>query len=98
MRHLCCDDVFGTAYAEEESTISKNQRDLKMKREAAEKIIQAMKKVDDAIGGLDAAVETVENESERQRLRRLLGTLVLDLHEQITLHVVKEFPDLHPDK
>ena len=68
-----------------------------MKREVAEPIIKAMKGVDLAIGRLDEAVRAIEDEDERKRMLKFIALLICDLHEQITLPVVKHFPDLHPD-
>jgi hypothetical protein len=31
-------------------------------------------------------------------VRRALAELCVDIHETITLEIVKQYPDLHPDK
>jgi hypothetical protein len=69
-----------------------------MKREVAEGVIGAMKKMDEAIGHLDIAVNAIEDDDERKRMLRFIGGLVHDLHVEITLPVVRKYPDLHPDK
>ena len=69
-----------------------------MKRETGEKIIAAMKKMDDALEELGIASREIEDEDERKKIRREIFNLVADAHERITLEVVKQFPDLHPDK
>ena len=69
-----------------------------MKRDVAEKIIQAVKEMDQAFGQLDAASNRIDEEEERKKLRRAIATLVFDVHEKITLEIVKQYPDLHPDR
>jgi len=68
-----------------------------MKRDVAEPIIKAMKTVDLAIDQLDRAVRAIEDEGERKRMLRFLANVICDFHLQITLPIVKHFPDLHPD-
>ena len=69
-----------------------------MKREFAQKIIEAMKGLDKAIDRLDIAVREIEDESERKRMLIFLAGVIHDLHVKITLPTVRHFPDLHPDK
>ena len=69
-----------------------------MKRDVAEKIIQAVKDMDQVFGQLDAASNQIDEEDERKKLRRAVATLVFDVHEKITLEIVKQYPDLHPDR
>jgi hypothetical protein len=69
-----------------------------MKRNTAEQVIKAMHSVDLAIHDLDAAVRAIEDEAERKKMLKSIFSLVCDLHEQITLPVVREYPDLHPDR
>jgi len=68
-----------------------------MKREVAENIIAALKGVDLAIDRLNTAVRVIADEAERRKMLKSIFSLVCDLHEQITLPVVKDHPDLHPD-
>jgi len=68
-----------------------------MKREIGQEIVTAMESVDSAIHRLDVAVRAIEDETERKRMLKFIALLICDLHEQITLSVVKHFPDLHPD-
>jgi len=68
-----------------------------MKREIGQEIITAMEGVDSAIDRLDVAIRAIEDETERKRMLKFIALLICDLHEQITLPVVKHFPDLHPD-
>jgi hypothetical protein len=68
-----------------------------MKREIGQEIVTAMEGVDSAIDRLDVAIRAIEDETERKRMLKFIALLICDLHEQITLPVVKHFPDLHPD-
>jgi hypothetical protein len=68
-----------------------------MKREVAEPIIKAMKEVDVAIDRLCEAVEAIEDERERKKMLIFVAGVIHEFHVQITLPVVKHFPDLHPD-
>jgi enamine deaminase RidA (YjgF/YER057c/UK114 family) len=68
-----------------------------MHRAVAEKIIQAVKELDQAFGKLDIAVRDVEDEEERRRMSRVLIGSYADLLHHITRSVLVEFPDLHPD-
>ena len=68
-----------------------------MKRETVQKIIDAMKGVDQAMHRLDISIREIEDEVERKRMLRFVGGLVIDLYEQITRPVLKDYPELHPD-
>jgi hypothetical protein len=68
-----------------------------MKREVAEPIIKAMKGVDFAIDRLCEAVRAIEDEHERKKMLIFIAGVIHESHMQITLPVVKHFPDLHPD-
>ena len=68
-----------------------------MKREVAEPIIKAMKGVDLAIDRLDEAVRAIEDADVRKRMLLFIAGVIHESHMQITLPVVKHFPDLHPD-
>jgi hypothetical protein len=69
-----------------------------MKRETGEKIIAPMKRMDDVLKELDVASWEIEDMEERRKILREIANIGLDAHERITLEVVKQFPDLHPDK
>jgi hypothetical protein len=69
-----------------------------LKREAAEKIVEAVKKLDQLFGELDAVSNLIDDDEEKKKLQRAIFTLVIEIHEKITREVVKQFPDLHPDK
>lgn len=71
---------------------------LAMRRETAEKIIAAMKVVDVALNKLHEELREIEDKDERMMIIRNYFDLVNDAHVHITMKVVKQFADLHPDK
>lgn len=70
-----------------------------MKREIAEEIIESMKGMDAALNRLEMALRAIgdEEETERRRMLRFIGTLICDLYVHITLPTIKDYPELHPD-
>jgi hypothetical protein len=69
-----------------------------MRRETAEAIIQGTKEIDRVLGQLYEVADQIDDEQEGKKFRRAFMTLVHETHMAITLEVVKQFPDLHPDK
>ena len=69
-----------------------------MRRDVAEEIIRLVKASDALFNDLTLMAAEIEEEAERKKVRRALAELCVDIHEKITLHVVKQYPDLHPDK
>lgn len=68
-----------------------------MQRKVAEKIIAAVKGLDQVFGRVDIALREIEEEDERRRMLRVLMGVYADAYTYITLPVVSEFPDLNPD-
>jgi hypothetical protein len=69
-----------------------------MRREVAERIVDVTKRMDTLFNDLDALSDEIEDEFEKRHFRRAIGTVGLDLYEKVTRPIVKDFPDLHPDK
>ena len=69
-----------------------------MRRDLAERTIAALKRIDLIFHELFLVTNELDDEVERRRMRGAIGTLVVDMHETITLEIVKQFPDLHPDR
>src|SRR5262245_60321296 len=69
-----------------------------MRREVAEKIIRAMKKMDGVLNELGAVSHEIEDEDERKKIRREIANLIHESHLRITVEVARQFPDLHPDR
>jgi hypothetical protein len=69
-----------------------------MKRDHAERIIDATKRIDAILGEMYDILQEMEDGPEWRMLRRGIGELVIELYTKITREVAMEFPDLHPDK
>ena len=67
-----------------------------MKREAAERIVAAIKNFDQAYGQLDIALGEIENEEERRGMLRVLLGMHNTGYSHITLPITRQFPDLYP--
>lgn len=57
-----------------------------------------MKASNELFNELTALTWEIEDEAERKAMRRALAQWGVDVHEKITLKLVEQFPDLHPDK
>ena len=57
-----------------------------------------MKKMDEVLEELGAVSHEIEDEDERKKIRREIANVICESHLKITVEVVREFPDLHPDK
>ena len=68
-----------------------------MKREVAEKIMSAMKQVEEALAKLDLAIGDVDDDKQRRPMSRQILHTIHYLHVHVTLPVANEYPDLHPD-
>jgi len=71
---------------------------LQMTRETAKKIMAAMKETDVALNKVHDALCQIENEEVRKRILTKYYHLANDAHGNITMEVVKYFPELHPEK
>ena len=69
-----------------------------MRRDVAEKIVAVLKQHDELLNELSILSKEIDDEGERKKVRRALGELILHTHEKITLKIVEQYPDLHPDK
>ena len=68
-----------------------------MKRETAEKFVEAANKIDQILSSLEPVSFEIEDEAERIKIRRGMAAVFIALYEQLTREVVREYPDLHPD-
>ncbi len=68
-----------------------------MDRKTAETILERIKAWEAVFGDLHEISLRVDDHEGRQ-LRRVIGDLVLDIHQGITLPIVAQYPDLHPDR
>jgi chaperonin cofactor prefoldin len=67
-----------------------------MQKELAEQIVDAVKKIDDALQDIHLANDQIEDVETRKRIRRAVGGIVLDIYEKITCEVTAKYPDLFP--
>jgi hypothetical protein len=71
---------------------------MQMRRETAEKLIAAMRKMDILLEELGKISHEIEDDEERKQMRGEIADLIHESHIGITLKIVKQFPDLHPDR
>ncbi len=69
-----------------------------MDRNIAEQLVAAIAKPDAAAGEIGCIADSVGDVEVRKKVKRLVANVVLDTHEQITLEIVRVYPDLHPDR
>jgi hypothetical protein len=68
-----------------------------VKRETAEKIVDAANRIDDILEELGGISWEIEDEPERHKIRRGIGECIHTLYYHVTREAVREYPDLHPD-
>jgi hypothetical protein len=68
-----------------------------MKRETAEQIIDASRRIDKILEELGSISWTIDDEDERKTLRRGIADCIFTLYQKVTREAVLKFPDLHPD-
>ena len=69
-----------------------------MKRDIAERLMEAIKGLHKAFNDVHLVLEDVVHDPEMRPLRRGLAEVVADTHEKITHEVLKHYPDLNPYK
>ena len=67
-----------------------------MKREAAEKVVNAFMLVYEAMGNADLAISEVDTQEERSYLIRALGSIVRITREDVPIPIFAEHPSLIP--
>jgi len=67
-----------------------------MKRQTAEQIVAAIKDCDRAWGQLDIALSEIDDEQERNGMRRVLLGMHTAAYSHITLPITRQFPELYP--
>jgi hypothetical protein len=68
-----------------------------MKRQIAENILDATKRIDTILAELGDISWEIEDEAERKNLRAAIGECIFVLYNKLTREVALDFPDLHPD-
>ncbi len=68
-----------------------------MDRSTAENVLDKIKAWDAVFGDLHA-ISLQLSENEAQRLRHVIGGLVVDIYAGIVRPIVAQYPDLDPDR
>ena len=69
-----------------------------MKRDVAEQLAKATRRIDQALHEIHLANERIDDIETQKRIKRAVVGVVCDVYEKITLEFANEYPDLHPDK
>jgi hypothetical protein len=69
-----------------------------MTRDDAEQLMRIYSSIGDLLNSADSIIRNISDENEKKRLLRLLGEMMADLWLKLESPIVKQFPDLDPDK
>ena len=69
-----------------------------MDRDTAERIVKAIEDLTPGLNTLDVLSEQITDEEERREFRRKLGNIMILTGFDLLMPIVKQFPDLDPDK
>jgi hypothetical protein len=69
-----------------------------MEKSSAARIIEAVLQLDGQLNDIDAQLRTIPDDSERTALLRALGTIILELDSGLIRPLVRQHPDLDPDR
>jgi len=69
-----------------------------MERELAERMLVALQSLNPGLDEAARIVQSMRNQEEAGLLRRHLGAVMADPLYEIVMHIVREYPDLDPDK
>ena len=69
-----------------------------MERELAERMLAALQSLNPGLDEAARITESMQDQEEARLLRRHLGAMMADPLYEIVMHIVREYPDLDPDK
>lgn len=69
-----------------------------MKRETAVALLAAVERVGEALNEVDGLARQIEPAEERKVYLRMLGEVMALTSYQMVMHIVRQYPDLDPDK
>ena len=69
-----------------------------MDRDTAERIVKAIEDLTPGLNTFDALSEQITDQEERREFRRKLGSIMTLAGFDLLIPIVKQFPDLDPDK
>jgi hypothetical protein len=69
-----------------------------MDRATAIALIQHLRALDGPLNSATELTRDIADPDERRRIRRELGQLILQIHANLTLPIVRQYPDLDPER
>jgi hypothetical protein len=69
-----------------------------MDRSTAEKLMVMYHRVSEALNQAEPVLRAIPEEQERKRHLRALGTMMADVWTELMAPIVREHPELDPDK
>ncbi len=69
-----------------------------MKRDTAMVLMDALQRLNPSFNELTSITYQIEDETERKFIRRQIANAMQSLGYEIVMHIVRQFPDLDPDK
>ena len=69
-----------------------------MTRDDAEQLMRIYSRIGELLNSADPIIRNISDENERKRLLRSLGEMMADLWLKLESPLVKQFPELDPDK
>ena len=69
-----------------------------MEKSTAAGIVKALTELDHQLNDIDAQLRNLPDEGERRVLLRALGSIIADLDSDLIRPLVRQYPDLDPDR
>jgi hypothetical protein len=69
-----------------------------MERHIAEKLMQLFLKAGEPLNEATDIINHIESEEEQKSLRRPIGQIIGKTYTDLMIPIIKEYPDLDPDK
>ena len=69
-----------------------------MEKSTASKVIQSVLQLSDPLNDLDELLRTLPDDDERKALLRSLGSVMAELYIGLIRPLVRQYPDLDPDR
>jgi hypothetical protein len=69
-----------------------------MNKDRAKKILNEIKDMDSSFGKLSELVHGISDESERKLYAKRLGDILGRIYTDLMVPIIREYPDLDPDK
>ena len=71
---------------------------ITMEKEIAKKIMDDLKRLEEVLNGLLANIENIQNIEENKKFRSGVGELIGRSYTDIMRPIIREYPELDPDK